>query len=150
PSMVAVLGIDERRHHAYKTTGSADTAFKNIWYAEGFGGPPDVLVLASEGEGGRARGDLEVGDVGQKVDELLGQTVAEVVVDWVAAHVGEREHGDGWALFSRLDHGLFECGGDVCHRLETIARLLGQAPAHDPFKSRGNLQRRRLFVDNRR
>ena len=72
--------------------------FENRPDAERLGNPADVLFLAAEGKRGGARGDLEAGDVGQQVDDLLGQSVAEVLVVRVAAHVGEREHGDGWVL----------------------------------------------------
>ena len=129
---------------------TTDAPFENRPDAERLGNPADVLFLAPEGKGGRARGDLEAGDVGQQVDDLLGQSVAEVLVIRVAAHVGEREHGDGWVLIGCLHHGLFQSRSDVHHRLEAIARLLGQTPDDDPFESRRRFQRRRRLVHDRR
>ena len=53
--------------------------------------------------------------MGQKVDEFLGQSVAEVVVVWITTHVGEREHGDGRLPVGRPDHDPLQCGCDVRH-----------------------------------
>jgi hypothetical protein len=68
--------------HAYAASGSADAAFENVRDAECFRDPTDVLFLAAEGERGRARGNLEAGDMCQEVDDLLGQSVAEVFIVW--------------------------------------------------------------------
>jgi hypothetical protein len=47
---------------------------------------------------------LRPATVRQQVDDLLGQAVAEVLVVRIAAHVGERQHGDGWDAIAVLDH----------------------------------------------
>ena len=69
PEVIAVLGVDQLRGHADAASRTTDAAFENRPDAERLGDPADVLFLAAEGKGGRARGDLEDGDVGQQVDE---------------------------------------------------------------------------------
>ena len=64
----------------------------------------------------------------------------------IAAHVGEREHRDGGSLSGGADCRLLQCGSDLRHRLEPIARLLGEAAAHDALEGRGRLERRRPLV----
>ena len=51
-------------------------------------------VLSPEEERRGATGDLQAGHVGQRIDDLLGQAVAEILVVLVRAHVGERQHRD--------------------------------------------------------
>ena len=109
PQVIAVLSVDQLRSHADSASRSTDAPFKNRPDAERLCDPADVLLLAAEGEGRCARGDLEVGDMGQQVDQLLGQAVAEVLVVRVSAHVGEREHRDGKVLVGGFDHRPFQC-----------------------------------------
>ena len=137
PQVIAVLGVDELRRHAYAASRAADAAFENVRDAERFRDPADVLFLAAKGEGGRARGDLEAGDVRQQVDDLLGQSVAEVLVVRVAAHVGERQHGDGGSLSGRPGGHLRQRRLHVRRLLEAIAGLFGQTSADDAFERAG-------------
>src|SRR3546814_18438640 len=71
------------------------SAFQDRAHAELAGGGGDVDLLALEVERRRARGHLELRQLGQQVEDLLGDAVAEVLVLGVAAHVDERQHGDG-------------------------------------------------------
>jgi hypothetical protein len=74
---------------------AAHAAFKDVCDAECFGDLDDVLLLASKRGGRSARDYLQSLNFGEQVQYLLGQPVAEVFVFLVAAHVGERQHGDG-------------------------------------------------------
>ena len=52
----------------------------------------DIDGLAPEREGRRARRHLQRVDLRQRVQQLFGQAVAEMLVVGVGAHVGERQH----------------------------------------------------------
>ena len=58
------------------------------------GDPADVLVLALEGERRGAGDHLQPGDLAERVDNLLSQTIAELLVVGIPAHIGEGEHRD--------------------------------------------------------
>jgi len=66
------------------------------------------------------------------------------------AHVGEREHRDRLVRLAGFDHCLVQGGGNVCHRLDAVAWLLGQTSAHDSGKRRGRVEGRGRVVDHRR
>src|SRR5207247_3718787 len=83
-----------------------------------------------------------------QVDELLGQSVAEVVVR-VAAHVGEGQHGDRCVLRARrggdLTRRLFEPDSHVRHRLEALTWLFRQTSADEAVEYGERLKRRRII-----
>ena len=95
PEMKTIGDLDELRRDSDAVARLANTPLENMLDVE----PPADLsefdVLSPEEEGGRAAGDLHAGYVGQHIDDLLGQTVAEILVLLVRAHVGERQYGDG-------------------------------------------------------
>ena len=62
---------------------------------------PDVRVLALEREGRRARRHAQRPDPRQRVDDLFGHAVAEVLGPGVRAHVAEGKHGDRGRLRPR-------------------------------------------------
>ena len=95
PEVIAVARVDELRGDAEARPGSPHAAFENGGDAQRVGDLANVLGLALEREGRRARGHLQPRDLRQEIDDLLGQAVAEVLVVLVRAHVGERQHGDG-------------------------------------------------------
>src|SRR5205085_8689759 len=55
----------------------------------------DLDVLALEGEGRRASGDLQFINASEGVEYFLRQSIRKILLLLVAAHVHEREHGDG-------------------------------------------------------
>src|SRR5215467_6297970 len=95
PQMITVLSVDELRRHTDAAAGASNAAFEDRADSQRFGNLGDVLVLAAEGESGGAGRDLEIGNVGQEVDDLLSQAIAEVFIVGVAAHVDEGQNCDG-------------------------------------------------------
>jgi len=100
--MPAVGCCDQLRGDADAVPCSADAALEDVSHIQHFGDPSDVFLLALERERRRAGNYLQIADVRKRVDDFLGQTVAEVFVLLVGAHVDERQHGDRWLLVNRL------------------------------------------------
>ena len=94
PEMKTIGDLDELRRDPDAVARLSNTPFQNVVDVE----PPADLsefdVLSAEKERRRAAGDLQARHVGQHIDDLFGQTVAEILVLLVRAHVGERQHGD--------------------------------------------------------
>src|SRR5262249_16013583 len=88
--------VDQLCGDAHAPAGLAYAALDDISDLQSLGYLTDVDGLALEGEGGVARQHVERGDLGQVGDDVLGDAVAEVFLLRIAAHVGEREDGDGW------------------------------------------------------
>ena len=55
----------------------------------------DVRVPATEGKRGRARCDAKLGNLGQQVEQFLGETVGKVILLRITAPVLERQHRNG-------------------------------------------------------
>ena len=86
--------LDQLHRDAQVIVRLAHAAFEQCPDAER---PPDlahVRTRAAELEGGRSRRDAQAVDLRQRVDQLLGQPLAEVVLIAARAHVGERQHRD--------------------------------------------------------
>ena len=54
-----------------------------------------VLMPRLEGEGGGSCRDSEISQLGEGVDQLVGETVAQIFVVLTRAHIVERQHRDG-------------------------------------------------------
>jgi hypothetical protein len=62
------------------------------------------MVAALERKGGGSRGDVEPFDLGQRVDNLLGDAVAEGVLIFAATKVFERKDGDRGKMSTGWEH----------------------------------------------
>jgi hypothetical protein len=100
PKMISVGRVDQLSGHPDAVAGAADAAFENRADSERVCDGGDVLFLSAEGERGGAGRDFQIRDVGQQVQNFLGQSVAEVFVVLGGAHVGEGEYGDGGRICS--------------------------------------------------
>src|SRR6185295_3745972 len=80
PEVKPIGDLDQLRGDSDAVTRPANTSFENMPDVE----PPADLsefdVLSAEEERGRAAGDLQTRCLGQDIDDLLGQTVAEELV----------------------------------------------------------------------
>ena len=147
--MRPVSRFDQLRHHPDAVAGFPDAAFEHFRYAQRLGNAADVLVFALERECGRAGDDLEPWNASQRVDDFLGQPIAEVLVLLVAAHVLERQHDDR-GLFDGLARGqLIERGAQLAHRLEAVGRPFRQASPDEPFDHEWCVERRRIVAQQR-
>src|SRR5437870_3416092 len=93
--MRAILGADQLGGDADATSGPSHAAFQNRAHSQYFGNLADVLVLSLERERRGTRDNLEAGYLGQQIQDLLRQPLAEVFVVGIAADVGKRQNGNG-------------------------------------------------------
>ena len=88
-----------------------------------------VLAQPLEREHRGARGDVEPLDLGERVDQLVGDAVAEVLVLGIGARVDERQHRDG----AGLARGAGRRGGnDLGHRRHQRVGELGHRRRSGP------------------
>ena len=126
PEVIAVRDAHELGGDAEAGPGAADAPFQHRSHPELGADSAHVLVLPFEGESRGARGDAERLDLRQRVDDLLRDAVAEVLVLRVGAHVPEREHRDRGAR--RVRRGRSRGGGAGAAR-----RRAGRLPLLGPF-----------------
>ena len=96
PNVVAAFGVDELGGDSDAIARLAHAAFQDITNAEVGRHLAHIGRLALVGEGGVARDDEQTGHRGQQRDDVLGHAVGEILLFGVAAHIVERQHGDGW------------------------------------------------------
>src|SRR5688572_8954725 len=151
--MKAVRNVDELRRDSDAVARLANTSLQNVIDIELLADHAEFDVLSPEREGRGAAGDLQAGEVSQRIDYFFRQTVAEVFVVLVRAHVGERQHGDGRLVFGGCrDAGarrLFKRQAQVGHGLKTLPRLLLQTASNDLFENRRRLDRRWIVAQYR-
>src|ERR1700730_17001824 len=92
--MASVSGRDQLRGDPNAIARPAHTALENIRYIHGLGDTPDIFVFALERKSRRPGDHFQPGNTGKQVDNLLSQTVAEVLVLLVRAQIGKRENSD--------------------------------------------------------
>ncbi len=92
--MVAVRRVDELGDDAELVSLAAHAPFQHGGDVQLLADLAHVQVLALEGEGRGAGDDADPRDVGERVDDLLGDAVGEVLVLLAAAQVDEGQHGD--------------------------------------------------------
>ena len=109
----------------------------------------NVLVLAFERERRRTRYDLESRNSSERVDDLLGQAVAEVLVLLVAAHVLERQYGDRLRALYVVRGERLERRAQLGDALVAPSRVLLQAAAHDELDCGRTFERRGLALQHR-
>ena len=88
-------GIDQLHGDAHLVAGFAHAAFDDVFDLEHLADGAQVLVPALEIERGGATPDLEVRDPGQGIQQFFGDTVGEVLLVLVRAHIGKRQDSDG-------------------------------------------------------
>jgi len=106
PDVPAVLAVDQLAGDPDPPAGLADAALEDVPDAEFLADllHPDRLALV--GECGVAGDDEQPRDLRQVGDDVLGDSVAEVLLLRVAAHVVEGQHDDGGPLCRRGGHAL--------------------------------------------
>ena len=94
PEQAAVLGGAELRRNPQPVSGTAHRPLKHPGRPEQGTDGADVLRLAFEGKGRSARGHPQSFDLGQRVDQLVGDSIAQVFGVGVGAGVDEGQHHD--------------------------------------------------------
>src|SRR6516162_8337311 len=92
--MISVRGFHQLCRDAQTVVSSAHAPLKNRAHFQLLADDARVDVFALEGEGRAARDDVEVRDLGESVDDFFGNTVGEILVLRVAAHIHERHYDD--------------------------------------------------------
>ena len=95
PEVVAVRRLDQLRRDADLVAGLAHAALQDVRDVELLRHFLDVDLLALELEGRGARGNPQIGELRQQVQQLFRQAVREVFLVLARAHVRERQHRDG-------------------------------------------------------
>ena len=102
PQVVAVAGTDQLRGHPHAVAGLAHAALEDRLDRELAADLARVDAAVAEAEGGRARGHAQAAHAAHRIDDLLGQPVAEPVLVVLGAEVGEGQDRDrGAALRGR-------------------------------------------------
>ena len=94
PKVVAVADFDQLRSHPQRVALAPDAPFEQRADLQLLADLLHAERLALEREDGSARSDVQALDVGECVDQLLGDAVGEVVGLLVAAHVDEGQDRD--------------------------------------------------------
>ncbi len=169
PELITAGDVDQLRGDAELLPRSAHAALEDGRHVERRADVAHADVLAFEGERRRARRNLQVFHLGDRVDQFFGNAVAEVLHLRVAARVDEWQHGDrrraerlarehaprrgvGYPP-SRFCRRLAQRRRELARRREPIHRLLREAALHD-VDNRGRDQRvdaieRRRPLENR-
>ncbi len=87
PKMVTVLGADKLGRDAQAIALPTDAPFEQRRRPESLADFPHVLLLATEGERGRARSRAQPGNACEWGDDFVGRPVAEVLVIPIPAQV---------------------------------------------------------------
>ena len=109
PEVIAVVGSDQLRGDADALARAAHAPLEQVRHPQLLGDGRDVVAAALEVEGRGARRHPQVRHLREQVEQLLGETVGEVLLVPVLAHVGEGQHRDGF-LWNRLRAGRDRSG----------------------------------------
>ncbi len=134
PEQAAVVGGAQLGRDAQPVTRATHGAFEDPGGAQQGADRSGILGLALEREDGGTGGHAETLDLGERVDELVGDPVAQVVVFRVRTRIDQRQHRDAAADARGVDApvriGAFSLHGRNELRRGGVAfqRVLGQRP----------------------
>ena len=94
PEVRVGIGADELKVHVDLAVGAGDGAFEDAVDVEGAGDFAAEACGAFVLHDGGARGDAEVGVLGEHGDELIGHAVGEVFLIGIAREVVEGDDGE--------------------------------------------------------
>jgi len=103
PEMGFVGDSDELGGDANAISGAAHAAFENGAHFEPVANAAQVALLSAKGKSGRTRDYSKLWNLGEGVQNLFGQAIAEVFIFLVAAQIGEGENGNGCGHFLLAD-----------------------------------------------
>ncbi len=92
--MKTVGDLDQLRGDANSTACLSHTPFQNVIDIELLADLSELDVFSAEKERRRAASHLQARQVGEDIDDLFDQPVAEILVLLVRTHVGKRQHGN--------------------------------------------------------
>ncbi len=87
PEVQPIGGLDELGRHPQVITGALDAAFEHRGHPELAADFPNILAPVPERKGRGTGGDTQSRDIGKRVDQRLGDTVAQIGAGAVGAQV---------------------------------------------------------------
>src|SRR6516162_5091986 len=96
--MHTLRGIDQLRGNAHAATGFAYCAFEDIADAEFTADLFHVDGLPLVRKTRIAGDDEHPANAAERGDDLLDHAVGEILLLWVAAHIGKGQDRDGWLV----------------------------------------------------
>ena len=93
--MIACRGVDQLRGDAHARRHPAHAAFDEVAHAKFAPRADHVDIGSAEARRGIARHHMHLPEARELGDDVLGDAVGEILLFGIAAHVGERQHGDG-------------------------------------------------------
>ena len=100
PEMRFIGDVNKLRGDLNAIARSADAPFENRSHPQLFTNGAQILFLAAKGKGRCASNYPQVRHLGEGIDNLFCQAVAEVLVFFIGAQVGERQHSTRQGLFA--------------------------------------------------
>src|SRR5262249_2226934 len=101
PYVIACLRFDQLRGNAQSFAGTSDTSFDDVLDAQFAPDAPDIDCLVSELERRVSRNHEQRTEPRQLRDDVFGDAVAEVLLLWIAAQVGEGQDSNRWLVVRR-------------------------------------------------
>jgi len=132
PELEAAADVGQLGRDAQPVARRPHAAFEDVSHRQGPGDRRKVSPALLGSEGRRPRCDTDPGDLRESVHDLVGHSLAEVVVVLRRAHVGERQHGDR----------------DLCGRF--VRRLDSEARLAQPFQEIPDELRVEPFLEEQR
>src|SRR5262249_15595874 len=93
--MISIRSRHELCRDAQMVVSFSHTALENGAHLELLSDNAQVDIFTFEGESRASRDNVQSLNLSQRVDDLLSDSVGEVFVLWVCAHVGEWQYHDG-------------------------------------------------------
>src|SRR5215467_4680233 len=93
--MISIRSRYQLYRDAHTVVSSAHTALENGAHLQLFSDNAQVDIFTFEGESRASRDNAQPLNLSERVDDLLSDSVGEVFVLRVRAHVGERQYHDG-------------------------------------------------------
>ena len=138
PHPGVIVYVDEFGGDAQLLAGLAHAPLKHVRHVEGLADLRERRLLALEIERGGARRHPQARHLAQKVDELLRQTVGEILLVLLLRQVLERQHGNGL-----LRRRAGRCVGDCLRRGHTGGGRRPLQPAGVPGEKAADEDHRR-------
>ena len=105
PRLVPGLRVDQPGGDPQPSSGAPQGSLEQVLHSEAMADGARVVAVVLEHEGRCACHDAETGQSRQRIGQILGDAVAQVIVVVAAADVRERQHHDRRARASGLDAG---------------------------------------------
>src|SRR5215468_5271927 len=93
--MISIRSRYQLYRDAQTVVSSSHTALEDGAHLELFSEKAQVDIFTLEGESRASRDNVQSLNLSQRVGDLFSDSVGEVFVLWVRAHVGKRQYHDG-------------------------------------------------------